>query len=152
VRVSPTTASPTVSSLENDIDNGTCVDDPLFKYRGSKKCKWLAKVKNNPASSEKRCNIVWDGKPIKESCPEACGLCEEKNGDATMPPTGPPTASPTKSYVVGNDNDSCIDNPDYRYKGVKKCSWIANNTAKRCGKQWEGKVAKESCRATCNVC
>ena len=112
----------------------------------------------NAMGSEKCFNIVWDGKPIKESCPEACGLCEEKNGDATtapstMPPTKPPTASPTTS-PVGNDdnNDTCVDDPTFRYKGVKECKWIAKDTEKRCNKEWEGTFVKESCRATCNLC
>ena len=142
----PPTPSPTKSPVVGN-DNDSCIDVPDYRYKGVKKCLWVVR------NTAKRCDKQWEGKLVKQSCPVTCGLCDETTGDVTAPaPTKPPTPSPTKSPVVGNDNDSCIDVPDYRYKGVKKCSWVAQKTVKRCDKQWDGKVVKESCRATCNVC
>ena len=163
----PTQApTPIISTAE-----GTCMDDLSYRYQGKKKCKWMGK------NIEKRCNInaqLGNEKLIREFCRITCGLCEPKTthtstnmppnpptnaptNTATNPPTNAPTNAPTQAPtpVISSDNVNCMDNLDYRYKGVKKCKWAGKNIEKRCNINAQldiEKLISDLCPLTCNKC
>jgi hypothetical protein len=110
--------------------NASCQDDPLFRYRG-KKCNWVEK------DAENRCKMDWKGKPIKNSCPMACGMCNNTNG----------VINPKRT-----NNIFCRDDANYRYRGRKSCDWVAEKADQRCGRKWRGKLVSEQCKSSCNSC
>jgi len=48
----------------------------------------------------------------------------------------------------------CTDSKNLRYHRSKKknCSWVGENTSKRCGKNWQGRSLAQHCPKTCNLC
>ena len=69
----------------------------------------------------------------------------EKRGPSTPAPA--PTLAPSLPPT-----DTCEDDPSFKYQGIKTCSWIALDTAKRCNLEWKDKLAKSSCPVTCGLC
>jgi len=102
-----------------------CVDDSSFLYKNVKTCKWI--TSNGLEDVESRCNIMWEGKLVKEYCPVTCNICDEKK---------------------------CVDDPSFRFKGIqkKKCAWAARKAKKRCNKTWNGELVKHSCPVSCSSC
>lgn len=51
----------------------SCSDSEELRFRNRRRrnCKWVARKKTN-----KRCNKMWNGKPLSSYCPETCGNCD----------------------------------------------------------------------------
>ena len=47
---------------------------------------------------------------------------------------------------------SCHDDPFFRYKRLRKCSWAAHDKPNRCKKMWTGKPIEQHCPTSCGVC
>jgi len=152
----PETNRPTVPPTTD------CVDDPDFRYKNVKKCNWVGQ------DAAKRCELPWESKLIKQSCPITCGLCTPPATAApTAAPTTAPTAAPTTAPTVAPtvkptpyvsaDDGKCGDDPLYKYKGVKKCNWVALDLDHRCALPARdllhpSKLIRDFCQVTCGVC
>jgi len=117
-------------------DDASCRDDPFFRYKRLNKCNWVARDRFN------RCQKMWIGKLVAHHCPMTCGLCPTSSQGNVL----------EKTNRNINGNIFCRDESNYRYKDRKSCSWVAKDTAGRCGKKWRGEYVREHCRATCNIC
>ena len=152
---------------DNDDDDEHCLDDPALRYKDVKKCHWVG------LDATKRCDFTWQQKLLKEHCPVTCGLCRvtpvpSSAAPSTSPPTppAPTTTLPTSSAPTltaddnAEDKQPCGDDPNFRYKGVKKCHWVGKNLPKRCHlpsqvDDDDGRppsFIRDYCRATCGVC
>lgn len=102
--------------------NGTCEDDPDFKYQNKKKknCKWVGK------SANKRCKIVWKGVPLSTNCLVSCNHCP------------------------GCKNDDSIRYDNNKKKNCNWVG--RTSTKSRCKQEWEGKTMAEHCPLSCDSC
>jgi hypothetical protein len=111
---------------DNNNESENCHDNPSFRYKGAKKCSWVA---SNP---ENHCNKTWQMMPISQHCPSACGKCP-----------------------LSEDRGDCVDDPSFGYKGKMKwnCSWVgrANNTNKIACRCQKPSIAS-ACPVTCGTC
>jgi hypothetical protein len=114
------------SNANNSNNSRNCHDDPSFRYRGVKKCSWVAK---NP---EGRCSKTWQNIPISKHCPSACGKCP-----------------------LPEEQDNCADDSSFGYKGRTKwnCAWVgrAKNTNKIVTRCQKPSIAS-GCPVTCGTC
>ena len=70
--LSTTSPSGNPSKFYNEVPSAHCQDDMSFKFKGKTKkgCRWVKRKK------EKRCfGKIFEGKPLSEYCPKACGIC-----------------------------------------------------------------------------
>ena len=118
----PPSSTPTSTITLPPTDR--CDDDPSFRYRNAKQYKWVAKVRKDPTASEKRCNIKWEGKLIKEYCPVACNACDEACSRSRHWCWWYWRNNAASDIAVGedndNDNDKCIDDDSVRYRNIKE--------------------------------
>ena len=111
-----------------------CLDDDTLRYtykNKSRNCNWVGK------KTSKRCELVssQQNKLLKEFCPSTCGLCESTTitEAPTQLPTEAPTRAPSATPTTTDDNNNCVDDAVFRYKGVKHCGkWMAADLTKRC--------------------
>ncbi|KAL3939521.1 MAG: hypothetical protein SGBAC_005771 [Bacillariaceae sp.] len=67
---------PRTCGLCRDEDEDTaldgCVNDLEFRFRNNenRSCEWVGLRPNI------RCERIWDGQPLKNFCPETCGICD----------------------------------------------------------------------------
>merc|ERR1712194_989209 len=114
-------------------------DDDTLRYTHKNKiknCKWVGK------KVAKRCELLSSqNKLLKEFCPITCGLCESITESPsqiptealTIAPSSTPTTIAPSSTPTTNDEEECVDDSTFRYKGVKQCGkWMAADLAKRC--------------------
>jgi len=148
-----------------------CIDDDTLRYTHKNKiknCKWVGK------KVAKRCELLSSqNKLLKEFCPITCGLCESITESPSQIPTEAPTIAPSStpttiapsSTPTTNDDEECVDDSTFRYKGVKQCGkWMAADLAKRCNLNAQAGYDDETnkpllisdfCRMTCiefNTC
>ena len=81
----------------------------------------------------------------------------EPTATPTQAPTKTPTTTPTQAPTPAgtSNNGNCMDDSDFRYKGVKQCKWVAKNIEQRCNldaKEGDGKFIIDYCPVTCNAC
>jgi len=95
-----------------------CSDDPNLRFKSKRDCNWVAR---NPSS---RCVKVWQGRPLSEWCPVACGTCS-----------------------------GCRNDPNLHFKNKKRrnCNWVAQNPNK-CIKLWQTRLLLEWCPVACGEC
>ena len=60
-----------VSDISNSKNSNSCEDSTTLKYANDndQDCSWVRKRK------KKRCDRVWEDKPLSEWCPSACKMC-----------------------------------------------------------------------------
>merc|ERR1712194_485155 len=95
-----------------------CIDDNTLRYTHKNKiknCNWVGK------KVAKRCELLSSqNKLLKEFCPITCGLCESITESPSQIPTAPTTIAPSSTPTT-NDDEECVDDSTFRYKGVKQC-------------------------------
>jgi len=143
---------------DDSDDTPKCTDDPDFRYKGNNKkdCAWVGK------NTEKRC-ALGDGE-VATACPATCNSsCSNKCSDNEAfrqkglakrscewvaerpdPRCGlddgetiqecAATCNPDCRGDDEDDDDTCLDNPDYLFKGRnnKDCDWVGKKPEKRC--------------------
>ena len=111
------TDKPTLAPSESPL----CIDDPSFRFQNRRKrnCPWVGR---KPGA---RCNKTWEGKRLKDYCPESCDECE-----------------------------LCRDDPTFRFKNdaLKTCDWVSRAPTRRCGKLWLNQEIREFCPEACDEC
>ena len=69
----PMTCGKCGTEEEEEEDDGSCKDDPLFRFRKNNK-NWTCDMMNS-----KKCKKKQGGKKIHKYCPMTCGKCGTKN-------------------------------------------------------------------------
>jgi len=128
----------------NIHEKGPCRDDPSYRYHNKKRCWWIGKDKT-------RCKKEWNGKLAEQDCPMSCGLCDANDGETTLSLFAAPTIN-SGIVAAATNTVICRDDPSYLYAGRKSCVWVAKDAENRCGKESEGTLVRDHCRATCNLC
>jgi len=142
-----------------DEDELACLDDPNWsgKVNNAHTCSF---VSQNPTQ---RCH--WentDGVKAREACKVACGTCTTNPGStpggpqpALPEPTLAPSLRGTSADDSGDEDESCLDDPDWigKFNKAHTCSFVSKNPSRRC--KWENKEgikAREACKVACETC
>merc|ERR1711865_909051 len=137
-----------------------CADAPDFQYKSVKTCQWVAK------EVARRCDLSWDTKLIKDYCQITCGVCVPPPPAAAVviavptmvvPTVVAPTMTTVPDAGVDDDVGNCHDDPEYRYKEVKKCFWVSHDVSTRCvlnarDRIDSTKLIRHFCPVTCGTC
>ena len=132
-----------------------CADDPDFRYKSVKTCQWVGLKE-----VARRCELPWDTKLIKDYCQITCGVCVPPPPAVptmVVPTVVAPTMTTAPDVVVDDEDGNCHDDPDYRYKEVKKCVWVSYDVPNRCALPARDlldptKLIRDFCQVTCGVC